>query len=50
MLSIVGTVIVLLCVVVPFVMEGGSILLLWHPSEMVTIIGAALARSSSVTL
>jgi chemotaxis protein MotA len=42
MLSIVGTVIVLLCVVVPFVMEGGSILLLWHPSEMVTIIGAAL--------
>jgi chemotaxis protein MotA len=42
MLAIIGTVIVLLCVVVPFVMEGGSILLLWHPSEMITIIGAAL--------
>lgn len=42
MLSIIGTVIVLLCVVVPFVMEGGSILLLWHPSEVVTIVGAAL--------
>jgi chemotaxis protein MotA len=42
MLSIIGTVIVLLCVVVPFVMEGGSILLLWHPSEMITIVGAAL--------
>jgi chemotaxis protein MotA len=41
MLSIIGTVIVLLCVVVPFVMEGGSILLLWHPSEVVTIVGAA---------
>src|SRR5579862_7668916 len=42
MFSIIGTVIVLLCVVVPFVIEGGSVLLLWHPSEMITIVGAAL--------
>jgi chemotaxis protein MotA len=42
MLAIVGTVVVLLCVVGPFVMEGSSPLLLWHPLEVVTIVGAAL--------
>jgi chemotaxis protein MotA len=41
MLAIVGTVVVLLCVVGPFVMEGSSVLLLWHPLEVVTIVGAA---------
>jgi chemotaxis protein MotA len=41
MLAIVGTVVVLLCVVGPFVMEGSSVLLLWHPLEVITIVGAA---------
>jgi chemotaxis protein MotA len=41
MFTIIGSVIVLLCVVGSFMMEGGSLLLLWHPSEFIIIIGAA---------
>jgi chemotaxis protein MotA len=42
MLAIIGSVVVLVSVVGSFVVEGGSVLLLWHPSEIVTICGAAL--------
>lgn len=41
MISIVGSVLVLGCVLGSFLMEGGSLLLLWHPSEFIIIIGAA---------
>jgi chemotaxis protein MotA len=41
MLVIVGSVIVLGCVVGAFLMEGGSLLLLWHPNEIILICGAA---------
>jgi chemotaxis protein MotA len=42
MLAIVGTVIVLASVAGGFLMVGGNLLALWHPSEIVVIIGAAL--------
>ena len=42
MFAIIGSVVVLLCVVGSFIVEGGSVLLLWHPAEVVTICGAAL--------
>jgi chemotaxis protein MotA len=42
MFAIIGSVVVLLCVVGSFLMEGGSVLLLWHPGEIITICGAAL--------
>jgi chemotaxis protein MotA len=42
MFAIIGSVIVIASVVGSFVVEGGSVLLLWHPSEIVTICGAAL--------
>jgi len=42
MLSIVGSIIVLASVLGSFMMEGGSVLLLWHPSEFIIILGAAL--------
>ncbi|MFI4913592.1 MAG: flagellar motor stator protein MotA [Steroidobacterales bacterium] len=41
MLAIIGSAIVLLCVAGSFLMEGGSLLLLWHPSEIMIICGAA---------
>jgi len=41
MIQIAGSIVVLVCVLGGFLMEGGSILLLWHPSEIVIIIGAA---------
>jgi chemotaxis protein MotA len=41
MLQIVGSVLVLGCVIGGFMMEGGHILALWHPSEIIIIIGAA---------
>jgi len=41
-LAIIGTVVVFASVLGPFVMEGSSLLLLWHPFEVVTICGAAL--------
>ncbi len=42
MIAMVGSIIVLVSVVVGFLMAGGNLLLLWHPSEIVVIIGAAL--------
>ncbi|MEJ1965975.1 MAG: flagellar motor stator protein MotA [Gammaproteobacteria bacterium] len=41
MLQIVGSLLVLGCVIGGFAMEGGHILALWHPSEIIIIIGAA---------
>ena len=42
MLAIIGTVVVLGSVLGGFLMGGSSVLLLWHPLEVVIIIGAAL--------
>jgi chemotaxis protein MotA len=42
MLALIGTVIVLACVAGGFLMAGGNLLALWHPSEVIIIIGAAL--------
>jgi chemotaxis protein MotA len=42
MLQIIGSVIVIGCVLGGFIMEGGHILALWHPSEVIIIVGAAL--------
>jgi chemotaxis protein MotA len=42
MLQIIGTVVVLGCVFGGFVAEGGHLLALWHPFEIVIIVGAAL--------
>jgi len=41
MLSIIGSILVLGSVLGSFLMEGGSLLLLWHPSEFIIILGAA---------
>ncbi len=41
MFAIIGSLIVLGCVAGSFLMEGGSLLLLWHPSEFIIICGAA---------
>jgi chemotaxis protein MotA len=41
MLQIVGSILVLGCVIGGFAMEGGHILALWHPSEVIIIVGAA---------
>ncbi|HET9108358.1 MAG TPA: flagellar motor stator protein MotA [Steroidobacteraceae bacterium] len=41
MLLIVGSVVVLGCVVVGFLMGGGHLLLLWHPTEVLIICGSA---------
>jgi chemotaxis protein MotA len=42
MLLIVGSIIVLVSVFAGFVLEGGHILALWHPTEVLIICGAAL--------
>lgn len=42
MFVVIGSVIVIGCVLGGFVMEGGHILALWHPSEIIVIVGAAL--------
>lgn len=42
MFPIIGTIIVLGCVSAGFLWAGGNLLLLWHPSEIVIICGAAL--------
>ena len=42
MLQVLGSIIVLGCVLGGFVMEGGKLLALWHPSEIIIIVGAAL--------
>jgi chemotaxis protein MotA len=42
MIQIVGSILVLGCVAGGFVIAGGNLLLLWHPSEILIICGAAL--------
>ena len=42
MLQIVGSVVVVGCVLGGFVLEGGHILALWHPTEILIIVGSAL--------
>ena len=42
MIAMIGSIIVLASVAIGFMMAGGNLLLLWHPSEIVVIIGAAL--------
>ena len=42
MFFLIGSVVVVVCVVVGFLMAGGNLLLLWHPSEIIVICGAAL--------
>lgn len=41
MLQIVGSVVVFGCVIVGFLLGGGHLLLLWHPTEVLIICGAA---------
>ena len=41
MFALIGSAVVLLCVCGSFLMEGGSLLLLWHPGEVVIIVGSA---------
>ena len=41
-ITIIGSVIVVLCVVGGFMLEGGKLLALWHPTEVLIIVGAAL--------
>jgi chemotaxis protein MotA len=42
MIQVLGSVVVLACVLGGFVLEGGHILALWHPTEILIIVGAAL--------
>ena len=42
MLVIIGSVVVTGAVLAGFVMSGGHVMSLWHPSELVTIGGASL--------
>ena len=42
MIQIIGSVVVLACVALGFVIEGGKLLALWHPAEFIIIVGAAL--------
>ena len=42
MLQVIGSVVVLVCVFGGFAMQGGHIMALWHPSEVVIIVGAAI--------
>jgi chemotaxis protein MotA len=41
MIQILGSVVVLACVIAGFLLAGGNLLLLWHPSEILIICGAA---------
>jgi chemotaxis protein MotA len=41
-IQIVGSIVVLICVIGGFVLEGGHLLALWHPTEVLIIVGAAL--------
>ena len=41
MIQVLGSVIVLLSVLGGFVLEGGHLLALWHPTEILIIVGAA---------
>src|SRR5690349_1005733 len=42
MIQLIGSLIVLGCVVGGFALEGGHILALWHPTEVLIIVGSAL--------
>lgn len=42
MIQIIGSIVVLSCVIGGFVLEGGHLLALWHPTEVLIIVGAAL--------
>jgi chemotaxis protein MotA len=42
MIQVLGSVIVLGCVLGGFALEGGHLLALWHPTEILIIVGAAL--------
>jgi chemotaxis protein MotA len=42
MLQVFGSIVVLACVFGGYVLEGGNVLALWHPTEFLIIIGAAL--------
>ena len=42
MIALFGSIVVLVSVIAGSLMAGGSLLLLWHPSEYVVILGAAL--------
>jgi len=41
-IQIIGSIVVILSVVGGFLLEGGHILALWHPTEVLIIVGAAL--------
>ena len=41
MIQIIGSIVVVGCVVGGFILEGGHILALWHPTEILIIVGAA---------
>ncbi len=41
MLQFIGTVVVFGCVAAGFLLSGGNLLLLWHPTEVLIIVGAA---------
>jgi chemotaxis protein MotA len=42
MFLIIGSVVVLVCVLLGFVLEGGHVLALWHPTEILIIVGSAV--------
>jgi len=42
MVQIIGSIVVLGCVAGGFALEGGKLLALWHPTEILIIVGAAL--------
>ena len=42
MIQIIGSIVVAGCVLGGFVLEGGHVLALWHPTEVLIIVGAAL--------
>lgn len=42
MIQIIGSVVVLGCVMGGFVLEGGHLLALWHPTEILIIVGSAV--------
>ena len=42
MIQVIGSIVVVGCVFGGFVLEGGHILALWHPTEILIIVGAAL--------
>ncbi|MEO8062344.1 MAG: flagellar motor stator protein MotA [Pseudomonadota bacterium] len=42
MIQVLGSIIVIACVLGGFALEGGHLLALWHPTEILIIVGAAL--------